>query len=87
MAIETDIQLSQRQQKKRKLWIEGGAIIAIAVIFAVILPLALPAFRLRLLGAPIRWKAPRHIQHNVRNQMWPRHRMRVRAEKCRKVPN
>jgi urea transport system permease protein len=50
MAIETDIQLSQRQQKKRKLWIEGGAIIAIAVFFAVILPLALPAFRLRLLG-------------------------------------
>lgn len=50
MAIETDIQLSQRQQKKRKLWIEAGAIMAITVIFAVILPLALPAFRLRLLG-------------------------------------
>ena len=50
MAIETDIQLSQRQQKKLKLWIEVGAIMAIAVVFAVILPLALPAFRLRLLG-------------------------------------
>ncbi len=50
MTIDKDITPSKRQQKKQKLLIEGGIILGAVLIFAVIFPLVLPAFRLRLLG-------------------------------------
>ena len=50
MTTNPEISLSKRQQKKQKLLIEGAIIIGVVLIFAVILPLVLPAFRLRLFG-------------------------------------
>jgi urea transport system permease protein len=50
MTTNPEISVSKRQQKKQKLLIEGAIIIGVVLIFAVILPLLLPAFRLRLLG-------------------------------------
>jgi urea transport system permease protein len=50
MTTNPEITVSKRQQKKQKLLIEGAVIIGVVLIFAVILPLLLPAFRLRLLG-------------------------------------
>ncbi|MEB3310620.1 MAG: urea ABC transporter permease subunit UrtC [Snowella sp.] len=50
MTIDKDVNPSKRQQKKQKLLIEGAIILGAVLIFAVILPLVLPAFRLRLLG-------------------------------------
>lgn len=50
MIINQEISISKRQQKKQKLLIEGSIIIGVVIIFAVILPLVLPTFRLRLFG-------------------------------------
>jgi urea transport system permease protein len=50
MTTNPEISVSKRQQKKQKLLIEGAVIIGVILIFSVILPLLLPAFRLRLLG-------------------------------------
>lgn len=50
MTTNPEISISKRQQKKQKLLIEGAVIIGVVLIFAVILPLVLPAFRLRLFG-------------------------------------
>ena len=50
MTTNPEISVSKRQQKKQKLLIEGAVIIGVVLIFAVILPLVLPAFRLRLFG-------------------------------------
>ncbi|MGL5036048.1 MAG: ABC transporter permease subunit, partial [Microcystaceae cyanobacterium] len=50
MTSNPPIQLSQRQQKKRQFLTEAAIIGAAILIFAIILPLVLPAFRLRLLG-------------------------------------
>jgi len=50
MTTNPEISVSKRQQKKQKLLIEGAIIIGVILIFAVILPLVLPAFRLRLFG-------------------------------------
>jgi anthranilate/para-aminobenzoate synthase component II len=50
MTTNPEISLSKRQQKKQNLLIEGAVIIGVVLIFAVILPLVLPAFRLRLFG-------------------------------------
>jgi len=41
---------SIKQNKNRNLWIKIGVIVGIIAIFAVILPFAVPAFRLKLLG-------------------------------------
>lgn len=38
-----------RENKKQKLFIEIGAIVAIVIIFVIILPLIISAFRLQLL--------------------------------------
>ncbi len=50
MIIKQEISISKRQQKKQKLLIEGSIIIGVVIVFAVILPLVLPTFRLRLFG-------------------------------------
>ena len=50
MAVGTTIGIQKRKQQQRRQIIEGAIVIAIAVIFAVILPLLIPAFRLRLIG-------------------------------------
>ncbi len=50
MTTNPEISVSKRQQKKQKLLIEGAIIIGVILIFAVILPLVLPTFRLRLFG-------------------------------------
>ncbi|MDC0836070.1 MAG: urea ABC transporter permease subunit UrtC [Limnospira sp. PMC 1291.21] len=42
--------VAQQKQKQQQRLIEIGVIIAIAIILGVIMPLALPAFRLKLLG-------------------------------------
>ena len=38
------------KSKNRNLWIKTGIVVGIILIFAIILPLAIPAFRLKLLG-------------------------------------
>ncbi len=45
-----NIDIYKQKQKRRKRLIEAGIILAIAFIFAVILPAVLPEFRLRLFG-------------------------------------
>ena len=50
MGSELNTGIYKKKQQRRKQLIEGGIIIAIALIFAVILPIVLPAFRLRLFG-------------------------------------
>ncbi len=50
MTTNPEISVSKRQQKKQKLLIEGAIIVGVILIFAVILPLVLPTFRLRLFG-------------------------------------
>ena len=50
MDSELNIGLYKKKRQRRKQLIEAGIIIAIALIFAVILPIVLPAFRLRLFG-------------------------------------
>ena len=45
-----NIDIYKQKKKRRKQLIEAGIIMAIAFIFAVILPAVLPAFRLRLFG-------------------------------------
>ena len=50
MTSSPPIQVSQAQQKKRKLLVEAAIIGGILLVFCVILPLVLPPFRLRLLG-------------------------------------
>ncbi len=42
--------ISRRKNSQKKRWLEGGILVAIAFIFAVIMPFILPAFRLQLLG-------------------------------------
>ena len=41
---------NKQKNKRRKLLIEGGTILAIALFFAVLMPVMLPVFRLKLLG-------------------------------------
>jgi urea transport system permease protein len=48
--LETVPKLQSQQEKKRKLLIEAGLLGAIVLIFALVFPIFLPAFRLRLLG-------------------------------------
>ena len=50
MNSEFNIGIYKQKQKRRKQLIEAGIIIAIALIFAIVLPAVLPAFRLRLFG-------------------------------------
>ncbi|NES86822.1 MAG: urea ABC transporter permease subunit UrtC [Moorea sp. SIO2B7] len=51
MNVETAIEPRTRQRnKKRKLLIEGGVILAITLFFALLMPAILPDFRLKLLG-------------------------------------
>lgn len=48
MSNETGLQIKQRQRRNKLS--ETGIIIALIIIFAVILPIVIPAFRLRLVG-------------------------------------
>ena len=50
MGSELNTGVYNKKRRRRKQLIEAGIIIAIALIFAVILPIVLPAFRLRLFG-------------------------------------
>ncbi|MBE9167384.1 urea ABC transporter permease subunit UrtC [Pleurocapsales cyanobacterium LEGE 06147] len=50
MALGTTIGIHKRKQQQRRQIIEGAIVIAIALIFVVILPALIPAFRLRSLG-------------------------------------
>ncbi len=50
MITETITRNESRQREKKKLITEIAVIVGLVVIFAVLLPLALSAFRLRLLG-------------------------------------
>ena len=50
MDSELNIGIYKKKKQQRKQLIEAGIIIAIALIFAIILPIVLPAFRLRLFG-------------------------------------
>jgi urea transport system permease protein len=50
MITETITRNESRQREKKKLITEIAVIVGLVVIFAVFLPLALSAFRLRLLG-------------------------------------
>ncbi|MGK7949739.1 MAG: urea ABC transporter permease subunit UrtC [Xenococcaceae cyanobacterium] len=50
MGSELNTGVDNKKRRRRKQLIEAGIIIAIALIFAVILPIVLPAFRLRLFG-------------------------------------
>ena len=50
MSSELNTGVYKQKQKRRKRLIEAGIIIAVAFIFAVILPAVLPEFRLRLFG-------------------------------------
>lgn len=50
MAETVSEKVSNKGQKRRKLIVEGIAVIGIALVFALLMPLILPAFRLRLLG-------------------------------------
>ncbi|PSF39109.1 urea ABC transporter permease subunit UrtC [Aphanothece hegewaldii CCALA 016] len=50
MAVETITRHDAAQRSKRKFMIEAASIIGVALIFGLLLPLILPAFRLRLLG-------------------------------------
>lgn len=50
MGSELNTGVHNKKRRRRKQLIEAGIIIAIALIFAVILPIVLPAFRLRLFG-------------------------------------
>lgn len=50
MSYEFNSGTYKQKQKRRKQLIEAGIIVAIALIFAIILPIVLPAFRLRLFG-------------------------------------
>ena len=50
MGSEFNIGVYKKKKQRQKQLIEAGIIIAIALIFAVIVPLVLPAFRLRLFG-------------------------------------
>ncbi|HBE20924.1 MAG TPA: urea ABC transporter permease subunit UrtC [Cyanobacteria bacterium UBA11149] len=51
MVGETESEkISHKGKKRQKLIVEGIAIVVIALVFAVLMPLILPAFRLRLLG-------------------------------------
>ena len=50
MDSELNIGVYKKKQQRRKQLIEAGIIMAIALIFAAILPVVLPAFRLRLFG-------------------------------------
>ena len=40
----------KKRQKQKKLWIEIGVMVAIALIAAILMPMILPEFRLKLLG-------------------------------------
>ena len=50
MGSELNIGIYKKKKQRQKQLIEAGIIIAIALIFAVIVPVVLPAFRLRLFG-------------------------------------
>lgn len=50
MSIETEIGTQSIKKQRRRLLIEGGIVVAIALFFAMLMPAVLPAFRLKLLG-------------------------------------
>jgi urea transport system permease protein len=50
IAVETLTRHEAAQQQKRKFIIEAVSIVGVALVFGLLLPLILPAFRLRLLG-------------------------------------
>lgn len=50
MAVETSIRSLETKRKKKKLLLETGITIGVLIVFAILMPLVLPAFRLKLLG-------------------------------------
>ncbi len=50
MSIETETGTQSIKKQRRRLLIEGGIVVAIALFFAMLMPAVLPAFRLKLLG-------------------------------------
>ncbi len=50
MSIETEIGTQGIKKQRRRLLIEGGIVVAIALFFAMLMPAVLPEFRLKLLG-------------------------------------
>jgi urea transport system permease protein len=50
MDVEVKTGVEKRREQKRKKLIETALIVGVAIIFGIIIPLFIPAFRLRLLG-------------------------------------